>query len=51
MILTFRLMDSQHSVTIPRHRTVNTGTLDAVVSDVADFLRKPKKEVRETLFG
>lgn len=51
MILTLRLMDSQHSVTIPQHRTVNTGTFDAVVSDVADFLGKPKKEVRETLFG
>ena len=43
--------DKRHSVTVPRHRAVHIGTLDAIVTDVARFLGKPKSEVRETLFG
>lgn len=41
----------QHSVTVPRHRDLHIGTLDGIVSDIADFLDRPKGEVRETLFG
>ena len=41
----------RHSVTVPRHRTVSVGTLDAIITDVARFLGKSKREVRETLFG
>ena len=41
----------RHSVTVPRHRDLHIGTLDGIVSDVADFVDQPKSEVRETLFG
>lgn len=41
----------KHSVTVPRHREVRVGTLDAIVTDVAEFLDLPRQEVRETLFG
>ena len=41
----------RHSVTVPRHRDLHIGTLDGIVSDVAEFLDRPKSEVRETLFG
>lgn len=41
----------RHSVTVPRHRDLHIGTLDGIVSDVADFLDRPKREVLETLVG
>jgi len=41
----------QHSVTVPSHRNLHIGTLDGIVSDVANFLVRPKREVLETLFG
>jgi len=41
----------RHSVTVPRHRDIRAGTLDAIAGDVAKFLRLSKREVRETLFG
>ncbi len=41
----------KHSVTVPKHRNVHIGTLDAIVGDVARFLGKSKNEVREKLFG
>ena len=40
-----------HSVTVPRHRNVSVGTLDAIIGDVAKSLSLSKDEVRETLFG
>ena len=43
--------DSEHSVTIPRHRPLRVGTLNAVVSAVAEFHGLAKQEVREKLFG
>lgn len=42
---------SQHSVTVPTHRSVSIGTLDAIVGDVAEAFGLKKSEVRETLFG
>lgn len=42
---------AQHSVTVPRHRAVRIGTLDAIVTDVGEFMGLPKSQVRETLFG
>lgn len=41
----------QHSVTVPPHRSVNIGTLDAIVGDVAGAFGLQKAEVLETLFG
>ena len=41
----------RHSVTVPRHRNVSLGTLDAIVGDVAKAFGLAKMEVRETLFG
>ena len=41
----------RHSVTVPRHRHVRVGTLDAIVTDIAEFLGLSKSEVRATLFG
>ncbi len=41
----------RHSVTVPVHRELRLGTLDAIVTDVAAQLGVPKRVVREQLFG
>ena len=41
----------RHSVTVPAHRQLRIGTLDAIVTDVASHLGVPKSAVRERLFG
>lgn len=51
MTITLTAGSSRHQVTVPRHREVRVGTLDAVVSDVAEFLGMSRHEVRKTLFG
>ena len=51
MTATLTVGGKQHSVTVPRHREVRVGTLDAIVTDVAEFLDLPRQEVRKTLFG
>ena len=41
----------QHSVTVPMHRELRLGTLDAIMADVAGHLGIPKSTVRDQLFG
>ena len=43
--------DQPHNVTVPRHRNLSVGTLDAIIGDVAKAVGLPKAEVRETLFN
>ena len=51
MTVTLTAEGNQHQVTVPRHRDVRIGTLDAIIADVAAFLGLPKQAVRDTLFG
>ena len=51
MTVTLTVGGDQHQVTVPRHRDVRIGTLDAIVADVAACLGRPKQAVRDTLFG
>ena len=51
MTVTLTAEGEQHQVTVPRHRDVRIGTLDAIIADVAAFLGLPKQAVRDTLFG
>ena len=51
MTVTLTAEGDQHQVTVPRHRAVRIGTLDAIIADVAAFLGLPKQAVRDTLFG
>ena len=51
MTVTLTVGGDQHQVTVPRHRDVRIGTLDAIIADVATFLGLPKQAVRDTLFG
>ena len=41
----------RHSVTVPTHRQLRLGTLDAIVTDVASHLGVAKSAVRKRLFG
>ena len=51
MTVTLAAGDDEHQVTVPRHRDVRVGTLDAIIADVAVFLGLSKQVVRDTLFG
>ena len=51
MTLTTAIRDTKHSVTIPRHRQVNVGTLSAIVSNIAEHFGLTQDEVRQALFG
>ena len=51
MTVTLTAGGDQHQVTVPRHRDMRIGTLDAIIADVAAFLGLPKQAVRATLFG
>ena len=51
MTVTLTAEGNEHQVTVPRHRDVRIGTLDAIIADVAAFLGLPKQAVRDTLFG
>ncbi len=42
---------TRHGVTVPRHRNVSVGTLDAIVGDVAKAFGLAKVEVLDALFG
>ena len=50
MMLTLTVDSNRHIVTVPRHRNVHIGTLDAIIANIAEFLDLPKREVFETLF-
>ena len=41
----------KHSVTVPAHRELRVGTLNAIVNEVAEVVGLPRRVVRETLFG
>ena len=51
MTVTLTARGEQHRVTVPRHRDVRIGTLNAIIPDVAVFLGLPKQAVLDTLFG
>ena len=42
MTVTPATVGDQHQMTVPRHRDVRMGTLDAIIADVAAFLGLPK---------
>ena len=43
--------EGEHHVTIPLHGSLRVGTLNAVLSDVAEHLGIPRQTLVETLFG
>ncbi|MCY4611438.1 MAG: hypothetical protein OXC38_07065 [Gammaproteobacteria bacterium] len=51
MTVTLSTQDGHHNITVPRHRAIRTGTLNAIITEVAKFLGLLKQEVRKSLFG
>ena len=51
MTVTLTAGGEDHQVTVPRHRDVRIGTLDASIVDVAVIPGLRKQAVRETLFS
>ena len=41
---------TQHHITIPAHKTISLGTLNAVLNDVAEYLQMPRSELQRGLF-
>jgi predicted RNA binding protein YcfA (HicA-like mRNA interferase family) len=42
---------SEHHITIPRHRHLRVGTLNAILADVASYLDMEREKLVEDLFG
>jgi predicted RNA binding protein YcfA (HicA-like mRNA interferase family) len=49
--LTTTLKGPEHHVTIPQHKALNVGTLNAILTDVAAYLEMDRAELWEALFG
>ncbi len=41
----------EHHLTIPNHKELKVGTLNAILNDVASYLEINRAELLETLFG
>lgn len=41
----------EHHLTIPKHKPIKVGTLNNILSDVADYLKKDKQKLIKELFG
>lgn len=44
-------MGEEHHITIPLHDPLKVGTLNALLAEVAAYLKIDKKRLLETLFG
>jgi len=49
--LTSTAKGSEHHITIPRHRQLRVGTLNAILSDLAAYLDMDWEELAADLFG
>lgn len=49
--LTSTFQESEHHITVPRHNPLRVGTLNAILSDVADYLGIDRQALLEELFG
>ncbi len=45
------VMNGEHHITIPRHKPLRVGTLQAILKDVADHLSMDRGTFVEQLFG
>jgi predicted RNA binding protein YcfA (HicA-like mRNA interferase family) len=48
--LSTNIMGYPHHITIPDHKSLKTGTLNNILKDMGDYLKKEKRELIETLF-
>lgn len=43
--------NGEHHITVPNHKPLKTGTLSAIIADVALHFKKTKEEIIQVLFG
>jgi predicted RNA binding protein YcfA (HicA-like mRNA interferase family) len=43
--------EGEHHITIPKHNPLKIGTLNSIISDIADHYRVTKKDVIKDLFS
>ena len=44
-------MGHAHRITVPHHNPMRVGTLNGILSDVADYLEMDRAELASVLFG
>lgn len=49
--LTSTVKGHEHHITIPTHRDLKVGTLNAILNDVSEYLEMDRSELIETLFS
>ena len=49
--LTSTTSGTEHHITIPRHKELRVGTLNAILSDVAAYLEMDREELAQEMFG
>lgn len=48
--LTSTIKDKEHHITIPKHSPLKIGTLSGILTEVAEYLKKDKKDLFSELF-
>ena len=49
--LTSTYKDTEHHLTIPRHKPLRVGTLNSIINEVAAYLEMEKQDLIDKLFG
>jgi predicted RNA binding protein YcfA (HicA-like mRNA interferase family) len=49
--LTSSFAGEEHHITIPKHSPLKLGTLNSIISSVAEYIKKDKQEVITKLFS
>jgi predicted RNA binding protein YcfA (HicA-like mRNA interferase family) len=49
--LTSTYKDTEHHLTIPRHKPLRVGTLNSIINEVAAYLEMEKQNLIDDLFG
>ena len=49
--LTSTYKDTEHHLTIPRHKPLRVGTLNGIINEVAAYLEMEKQNLIDNLFG
>jgi len=48
--LSTNIMSYPHHITIPDHKSLKVGTLNNILKDIGEYLKKEKRELIEVLF-
>ncbi|HEY1730547.1 MAG TPA: type II toxin-antitoxin system HicA family toxin [Terriglobales bacterium] len=51
MRLTSTFRGTEHHITIPAHQNLKVGTLESILTDVADYLALPRSDFEQQLFA